>query len=42
MHVISVCTQTFAQIALDRAEACIALMEGMIDIASSAWEYANQ
>ena len=38
MHVILVCTQTFAQLALDRAETCIALMEGMIDIASNEHE----
>ena len=38
MHVILVCTQTFAQLALDRAEAGIALMEGMIDVATNAHE----
>ena len=35
MHVILVCTQTFAQLALDRTKAGIALMEGMIDVTSN-------
>jgi hypothetical protein len=38
MHVILVCTQTFTQLTLDNAEACIALMEGMIDVASTEHE----
>jgi hypothetical protein len=38
MHVILVCTQTFTQLTLDNAEACIALMEGMIDV---AWDSAR-
>ena len=32
MHVILVCTQTLAQLTLNRTEACIALMEVMIDV----------
>ena len=38
MHVILVCTQTFAQLARDRAEACIASMEDMIDVTSNEHE----
>jgi len=35
MHVILVCTQTFAQLALNGTETSIALMERMIDVASN-------
>ena len=38
MHVILVCTQTLAQLTLDRTEACIALMEVMIDVTSNEHE----
>ena len=38
MHVILVCTQTLAQLTLNRTEACIALMEGMIDVTSNGHE----
>jgi len=38
MYVILVCTETFAQLALDRTEAGIALMKGMIDVTSNEYE----
>ena len=35
VHVILVCTQTFAQLALNGTEAGVALMKGMIDVTSN-------
>ena len=35
MHVILVCTQTFAQLALNGTEVSIALMEGVINVTSN-------